>query len=286
MNSRVDLNPRVSIGVPVRNGGEHLKKAMSSLINQTERDWEIIISDNASSDGTSDYLVALSQLDSRIQYFRQNPPLNAYDNFRFVLSKSTGGYFMWAAHDDSRDPNFIARLADRLDQDEKAVLAFGDLIIVTPDDNIGFTSPFDFATVGLDRWDRLKKTSRLQCFHIYGLWRASAIRRIPHAYCPWWPDLPIMMAAASIGEFAYVSGPKFIHLEIVKTSAERVKYQDYAERHSLLVAVLQLLVATYRSCYQICGFAPALIAMALVLWKQLCELPGFLIRRIRSIWRI
>lgn len=274
--------PRVSIGVPVRNGGNFLAMAMRSVIDQSERDIEIIVSDNGSEDGTGEYVLKLAEHDPRIRYFRQDPPLSAYDNFHFVLSQARGRYFMWAAHDDSRDLDFVARLADRLDQDGDAVLAFGDLYIVTPDDKVGRMQPYPFSTAGLSRWRRMKKVSRLQCFNIYGLWRTSAIRRVPYAYCSWWPDLPMMMSAAWIGHFSYVAGPRFYYFEIPKASIDRVKYQDFASRFNLPVAVLQLVGATYRSCSQVGGPATGLLAAGLVFWKQVVGFPGFLARRIRA----
>ncbi len=274
--------PRVSVGVPVRNGGEFLAVAMRSILEQSERDIEIVVSDNHSEDGTGEYVRKLAELDPRIRYFRQDPPLSAYDNFHFVLSQARGRYFMWAAHDDSRDLDFVARLADQLDRDSEAVLAFGDLYIVTPDDKEGRRQPYPFSTAGLGRWARMKKMSRLQCFNIYGLWRTSAVRRVPYAYCSWWPDLPMMMSAAYIGHFAHVAGPRFYYFEVPKASLDRVKYQDFASRFNLTGAVLQLVGATYRSCSQIGGPFAGLHAAALVLWKQIVGFPGFLGRRIRA----
>ncbi|MDS4016640.1 MAG: glycosyltransferase family A protein [Candidatus Accumulibacter sp.] len=272
----------MSIGVPVRNGGNFLAVAMRSVIDQSERDIEIIVSDNGSDDGTGECVLKLAEHDPRIRYFRQDPPISAYDNFHFVLSQARGRYFMWAAHDDSRDLDFVARLADRLDQDGDAVLAFGDLYIVTPDDKVGRMQPFPFSTAGLGRWRRMKKVSRLQCFNIYGLWRTSAIRRVPYAYCSWWLDLPMMMSAAWLGHFAYVAGPRFYYFEIPKTNLDRAKYQDFASRFNLPGAVLQLVGATYRSCSQVGGPAAGLLAAGLVFWKQVVGLPGFLARRIRA----
>ncbi|MCP9830096.1 glycosyltransferase family 2 protein [Synechococcus sp. HJ21-Hayes] len=271
--------PRVTIGVPVRNGGDLFATAMRSIINQSEQDLEIIISDNASDDGTGEFAKTIAESDRRIHYFLQRSPLSAYDNFRFVLSKANGQYFMWAAHDDSRDLDFIAKLADELDQDPAAVLAFGDVQIITAADPVGRPYPFDFSTTGLGRLDRLIKTSSMQCFHIYGLWRLPVIQRVPYAFCPWWPDLPIMMAAASFGPFRYVSGTRFYYYEVVKQNLDRVKYQDYSRRFDLPSAVLQLVGATYSSCSLVANRWVGCFAAGLVLWKQARGLPGHLYRK-------
>jgi glycosyltransferase involved in cell wall biosynthesis len=99
--------PTVSIGVPIFNGDESLCAALDSLLSQTFNDFEIIISDNASFDQTEKICRAYLEKDSRIKYYRQNKNLGAEANFLFVLEKSIGKYFMWAAADDVRSNNFI-----------------------------------------------------------------------------------------------------------------------------------------------------------------------------------
>ena len=286
MSESHNMKPRVSVGMPIRNGGDLLAVAMRSIIDQTERDIEIIFSDNGSEDGTAEYVLKLAQIDSRIRYFRQDPPLRAYDNFHFVLSQARGNYFMWAAHDDFRDLDFITKLADQLDRDTDAVLAFGDIFVVKTYNNSSKKQPFAFSTTGLGSWGRMKKVSRLQCYYFYGLWRGSAVRRVPYAYCSWWPDLPMMMSASLLGHFAYVADVRFYSNEIIKTSAERVKYQDYSNSFSLIYSVLNLLRATYLSCSQVGGSVAGFFAVYLVFIRQVDSFPGFLARRIRRIFAL
>ena len=101
---------QVSVGVPVYNGASGLAEALDSLVNQTFRDIEIIISDNASTDATPDICRRYADNDSRITYYRQIATSSAVDNFLVVLSKARAPYFMWAAHDDVRSLDFIATL--------------------------------------------------------------------------------------------------------------------------------------------------------------------------------
>lgn len=283
MSTSAKTAPRVTIGVPVRNGGEFLAVAMRSIIDQSERDIEIIVSDNGSEDGTREYVLKIAEFDQRIRYFRQDPPLKAYDNFNFVKSQANGHYFMWAAHDDSRDLDFVARLADQLDKDGDAVLAFGDLNIVTPEDKAGRIQAFPFATSGLDRWKRVRKVSRLQCFNIYGLWRTSALRQVPYAYCAWWPDLPIMLSASILGTFIHVPGTRFNYFEIPKSNLDRVKDQDYGAKFSLPISVAGLVVATYKACADTGGVSIGIYAACMVILKQVANLPSFISRRVKRL---
>lgn len=111
----------VSIGMPVYNGELFLKKTLDSLLSQTFRNFELIISDNASTDGTEKICKEYEKKDHRISYFRQPYSMGALPNFRFVLDKARNEFFMWNAADDLRDKKFIEKMMGILDADKKNV---------------------------------------------------------------------------------------------------------------------------------------------------------------------
>lgn len=92
--------PQVSIGMPVYNGEKFIREALDSLLAQTFTDFELIISDNASTDGTEAICREYAARDPRIRYVRQSENRGAIANFQFVLDEAVGEYFMWAAADD------------------------------------------------------------------------------------------------------------------------------------------------------------------------------------------
>lgn len=99
--------PAVSIGVPVYNGEKSLCLALDSLLTQTFSGFELVISDNASTDGTETICREYAARDQRIRYVRQSTNIGTAANFKFVLDEARGEYFMWAACDDTRSPDFI-----------------------------------------------------------------------------------------------------------------------------------------------------------------------------------
>lgn len=115
--------PKVSIGVPVYNGEKHLREALYSLLSQTFTDFELIISDNASTDKTEEICRGYVDDDVRIRYFRQPQNQGANFNFDFVLKQSKGEYFFWAAHDDIRDRIFIEKIINKFLVADKTVVA-------------------------------------------------------------------------------------------------------------------------------------------------------------------
>lgn len=107
--------PMVSIGMPVYNGERFIREALDSLLAQTFTDFELIISDNASTDATESICRSYAEQDSRIRYIRQRENLGALPNFQFVLNEACGKYFMWAAYDDKWDRDWIESLKNVLE---------------------------------------------------------------------------------------------------------------------------------------------------------------------------
>ena len=97
----------VAIGLPVYNGGDSLGNAIETLVSQTYRDFVLIISDNCSTDQTESICREYAKNDSRIVYIRQPENIGAERNFAFVLDQADSEYFLWAASDDYRSPDFI-----------------------------------------------------------------------------------------------------------------------------------------------------------------------------------
>ena len=91
--------PLVSIGMPVFNGEDYVEAALDSILTQTFTNFELIISDNASTDRTEEICNDFADSDDRIRYYRQEKNLGAAANFNRVFELSSGKYFKWAAHD-------------------------------------------------------------------------------------------------------------------------------------------------------------------------------------------
>lgn len=110
--SRLNLKnaPLVSIGMPVYNGERYIKEALDSLLSQTFNDFELIISDNASTDATEKICLEYADKDKRIRYIRQRQNKGPLVNFNYVLSHAKGEYFMWAAADDVWSKRWVEKL--------------------------------------------------------------------------------------------------------------------------------------------------------------------------------
>jgi glycosyltransferase involved in cell wall biosynthesis len=115
--------PRLSIGLPVYNGERYLAESLEALLGQTYEDFELIISDNASTDGTPDICRRYEKQDARVRYLRQERNIGAARNHDFLLKQARGELFKWAASDDLYARDLIGRCVDVLDEQPDVVLA-------------------------------------------------------------------------------------------------------------------------------------------------------------------
>jgi len=229
--------PQVSIGLPVYNGQIFIRQALDSLLTQTFSDFELIISDNASTDGTEAICREYATKDRRIRYVRQDVNRGAAANFRLALNEAVGGYFMWAAADDFYEPTHISNLlALHFLAARPAVAMSNARLITSGDDTLGYVgldndfqggTPTSLAT-------RLALGSKAHYF-IYGLWnRESLINLMPLPQCRLGDRVFIILASLDI--------PFLLHKEA--TYVRRIHPGLAADRYQKSDAVL---AALYRS---------------------------------------
>jgi glycosyltransferase involved in cell wall biosynthesis len=179
---RKSKSPKVSIGMPVYNGGKFIRRALDSLLGQTFTDFELIISDNASTDETQRICLEYAAKDRRILYYRSDVNTAPIPNFNRALNFASGQYFMWAAHDDRWEPLFIASLVQALDENPQAALAFCRFVNMEEDGRLTRT----FKTNWADVFSRSKfwqfafltltdELATQKANHIYGLMRRKAL---------------------------------------------------------------------------------------------------------------
>lgn len=117
--------PPVSLGLPVFNGEEFLAPVLESVLAQTYGDFELVISDNASTDGTPDIVRHYAERDPRIRYFRQSTNIGIGNNWSFVARQARGKFLKWVSANDEYPPNAVQDCVEVLEQDDSVVLCYG-----------------------------------------------------------------------------------------------------------------------------------------------------------------
>lgn len=120
----------VSIGMPVYNGERYLEDAIRSNLEQTYSNFELIISDNASTDGTEAICRGFAASDSRVRYSRNAQNIGAARNYNRVFKLSRGAYFRWANADDLAAPELIERTLPILQSRPDVVIAYGRTCLI------------------------------------------------------------------------------------------------------------------------------------------------------------
>ncbi len=130
-----EKNARISIGMPVYNGELFIRKALDSILSQTFTDYELIISNNASTDDTSLICEEYAKKDKRIRYIKQQKNMGPLWNFNFVLQNATNEYFLWVAADDVLLPQFIEKNITVLENDKSFVGSISKVKTYSLDNN-------------------------------------------------------------------------------------------------------------------------------------------------------
>jgi glycosyltransferase involved in cell wall biosynthesis len=189
--------PTVTIGIPVYNGANFLGAAIESILAQSYSDFELLISDNASTDATQDICCSYARCDPRIRYIRQPKNVGAARNHNILVESSESRYFKWAAHDDVIAPDFLATCVEALERNPNCVLASPASTYI---DEKGAVLPYSAERNGMvdatgvcwpvlpeDNPDlaaddpavrfRAVMLQMVMCVEIFGLIRRSALRR-------------------------------------------------------------------------------------------------------------
>jgi glycosyltransferase involved in cell wall biosynthesis len=122
--------PEVSVGMPVYNGERYLRDAVASILAQTFTDFELIISDNASTDSTATICDELASTDFRIKYIRQPKNIGAVRNFDYVAAAAKGRYLKWAAANDICHPSMLASCVEVLRREKDVAVCYGRTCLI------------------------------------------------------------------------------------------------------------------------------------------------------------
>ncbi|MCK9486802.1 MAG: glycosyltransferase [Dehalococcoidia bacterium] len=170
--------PRVSIGLPVYNGEDYLAQAVDSILAQEYADFELVVSDNGSTDATEAICREYASRDPRIRYHREERNRGAAWNFNHVVRMARGEFFRWACHDDAISPSHLRRCVEVLeDAPPSVVLAYTRSVLVDADGNAVGTFEDGLDTRGMPPHERFRLVARrLRYTHVlYGLIRREAL---------------------------------------------------------------------------------------------------------------
>jgi glycosyltransferase involved in cell wall biosynthesis len=223
--------PAVSIGVPVYNGARFLARALAALIAQEWPVLEIIVSDNASTDGSLATAEMYEARDPRVRILRSDVNVGFEKNFARVLEAATGEYFMWAACDDWWDPQFVRCLVEALERTPGAVVAMSAVQRLDENGDVIDVVRFDGSAdpSRMSAWQLTMKLAGGRPYHlfIYGLYRTMFIKTAFTGFAAVIAsDRLLMCRVAMAGRFAYAD--TVLHRRLVRSAPIGERYADEA----------------------------------------------------------
>lgn len=277
-------SPCISIGMPVFNGARFIDEAIRSIVGQTFTDFELIVSDNASTDETAAICLRHQRLDHRIKYVRQPLNIGAVANFQFVLDRAKGRYFMWAACDDFWSKDWVERLY-RATQDQGVEASFGQVCHVdeasAPLVHVASDKLFEYRGARFAR--RLKYFVAFEgggkANLFYGLFERNLLAGIHVPYFQ--HDYHVIFHALSRTEIASVPKTylyKRIHAD---AASERMVVRRGLMHKLLLRAILPVDVTFLRGYFSDAEIGEKLVLAAALPLKYLCAYP-YMLRRLGS----
>jgi len=198
----VSGSPRLSVGLPVYNGEPYLRASIESLLGQSYENFELIISDNASTDNTADICRDYAKSDSRVRYFRQPSNIGLAPNHNFVFAQSRGELFKWAANDDLYARDLLRCCVEALDAHPEVILAHSWSAVIDENDKVtqaleyplatdssraperfrsiifGCSGMFEDTDPGAGGFVRLDNSGILRACDEYGVIRSAVLRQV------------------------------------------------------------------------------------------------------------
>jgi len=215
----------LTIGMMVYNEAKYINEAIYSLLAQTYKDFVLIISDNASTDGTSEICKHYTEKDKRIIYIRHNKNMGAFFSFNFILDKINTPFFMFCAGHDKWHSQFIEKLFPIIMGNKELIGVYPLTREINIDGSLGVIHQDDYTTQGIESIEQrylliLKRI--IKCNIIYGIWCTSIFKQTRFKKLIS-NDVLFLLNASFLGEFKQYKEVLFFR-RIVREEDDKNKY--------------------------------------------------------------
>jgi glycosyltransferase involved in cell wall biosynthesis len=239
MNRCSNTMPLVSVAMGVYNAEKFLASSIQSILNQEYQNFELIISDNGSTDRSSDICRSFAKKDSRILYRRNETNINPMKNAKMLLDLSSGVYHHGAADHDLYHPRYLSCMVDILEREgDSLAMAYPDTRYIDMDGNRIKDIREDVDTRNLSAPERFKKTlwGLTYCTPMYGLFRSSALKKVWKMRSITGPDRVLLNELSLVGSYAHHQEELFSmrrnrpaenHMETKRRQSELFVGNDY-----------------------------------------------------------
>ncbi len=218
--------------MPAYNSAEFITDAIESILNQTFRDFELIISDNASTDNTQQICEDFARQDNRVRYFRNEKNVGASDNYNAVFHHARGEYFKWASSNDLCAADFLGKCVDVLDERPDVVLSYPRARLFTdnPDEGEDYEDNLDLQDENAcARFVKFMENIRLNNV-MNGVIRSATLGRTALIKTFFSSDMSLMAEVAMHGKFVEIPDYLF-YRRMDEQTATKLKSEEEVLKH-------------------------------------------------------
>nr|WP_198288365.1 glycosyltransferase [Chamaesiphon minutus] len=219
---------KISVGMPVYNEAENIARTIESILAQNYENFELIISDNYSTDGTIEICQHYERLDPRINLIRNSENIGAVGNAKQLVQRAIGEYFVWISGHDLWHPQFLSKSLEIFEGDRDVVLCYPRSIWIDRDEKDLGTIGRGIDTRGLDLMSRFQMVLWGMGYGcpIYGLIRSSALKQTTLGTKTIGPDNIFLNELSLLGTFAYIDEP----LQYVRKLDDFGSWEHYIQK--------------------------------------------------------
>ena len=245
---RPNTSPLVSVGMPVYNGERWMRRAIDSILAQTYRNLELVISDNTSIDATEKICRDYAERDSRVRYHRNPENVGLNNNYSLAFRRSAGKYFKWSSSNDFCAPRLLELCVARLEANPDIVLCYSKTRIFREDGDAGDPYEDDLGAEGATPCDRMKQIfARLRLNNaVNGVIRADVLKHTDLIADYFSSDNVLIVDLALHGKLSQVPEELFYRRiaegasTALQSDEERLAYFQPAQRRRMLFQTWKL----------------------------------------------
>ena len=267
--------PLVSIGMVIYNEEQYIQEALDSLISQDFKDFELIISDNASLDSTQQICLDYASRDNRIRYYRNDTNIGAIENFNRAFKLSSGKYFMWAGGHDLWSGNYISDCLDIMEMNPNVIVAYPKTVWINENaEELNIKSGFVDTQGGwiISRFNIIIWISKNA---IHGLIRSESLEKTKLVRRTAAPDELLLAELSLFGDFAHAQKSTWYRRINRKTDSKKL----YIERCFSTNKKFKYRLQYWRLCY---GYIDLIWKGPITLMQKLaltvCIIPSIFIK--------